>query len=443
MDFLSQIPLVGSVLFYLLPFLIVLLIVVFIHEYGHYIVGRWCGIHAEAFSIGFGKELFGWTDRHGTRWKISLIPLGGYVKFLGDSGASSRPDLEAVASMSTADQARAFPTARLYKRTLTVLAGPVANFLLSIVVFAALAMSLGVATDKAAVGEAPDYSGLLPGDQVLEVEGEAVENYVDMFRALTAGEGDAVSTLVLRNGEQILVDVRLERPAVIDDIVPSGAAAEAGLEVGDEIVEANGVEITTFRKLQRITKIYGANPMPMTVLRDGERLQFVVTPRMIERADYDSGELKPRPTIGITNLDGAGIAPSKEPVGPGRALTYGVERTWRVVDLTMSYLYRVVAGQSDPSQIGGPIRIAEVSGQAAERGLTSLITMIAFLSTSIGLLNLFPIPVLDGGHLLFYGIEAIRGRPLRDRWVEIGMTIGFSIVILLMVFATYNDLSRL
>ncbi len=443
MDFLSQIPVIGNILFYVLPFLVVLLIVVFVHEYGHYIVGRWCGIHAEAFSIGFGKELFGWTDRHGTRWKVSLIPLGGYVKFLGDSGASSRPDVEAVAHMSAEDRDRAFPTARLFKRTLTVLAGPVANFLLSIAVFAVLALSIGVAADKAAVGEAPEYSGLLPGDQVLEVEGEPVETYNEMVYAINRGEGAPVSAVILRNGDRIVADIRMARPAVIDDIAPSGAAAEAGLEVGDEIVAANGEEISSFRSLQRITKANGGDPMPVTVLRKGERLDFVVTPRMIEREDYDTGEIRPMPTIGITNLDGAGFAPAAEPVGPVRALTYGAERTWAVVDLTMSYLYRVIAGESDPSQIGGPIRIAEVSGQAAERGLTSLITMIAFLSTSIGLLNLFPIPVLDGGHLLFYGIEAIRGRPLRDRWVEIGMTIGFSIVILLMVFATYNDLSRL
>jgi len=230
---------------------------------------------------------------------------------------------------------------------------------------------------------------------------------------------------------------------VIDDIVPSGAAAEAGLKVGDEIVVASGEEIISFRALQRVTKATGPNPMPVTVLRDGERLEFVVTPRMIERPDHETAEIKPTPTIGITNLDGGDIFPAKEPVGLIDALDYGAGQTWNVVDLTLSYLYRVIAGQSDPSQIGGPIRIAEISGEAADRGVTELITMIAFLSTSIGLINLFPIPVLDGGHLLFYGIEAIRGRPLRDRWVEIGMTIGFSIVILLMVFATYNDLSRL
>lgn len=443
MEFISQIPILGDVLFYVIPFLIVLLIVVFVHEYGHYIVGRWRGIHAEAFSIGFGKELFGWTDSRGTRWKVSLIPLGGYVKFLGDSGASSRPDEEAVAAMSDEDRARAFPTAPLSSRTLTVLAGPVANFILSILVFAALAMTSGVATEKAAIGEAPDYSGLIAGDEVLEVSGEPIETYFDMVHAINKGEGEMVPALIQRGGDRILVDVRMARPAVIDDIAPSGAAAAAGLEVGDEVVVANGEEISSFRSLQRITRKVGANPFPVTVLRDGERLDFTITPRMIEREDYDTGEIKPLPTIGIVNLDGAGFAPARETVGPGVALIHGAEQTWGVIDLTISYLYRVIVGQSDPGQIGGPIRIAEISGEAADRGIVALVTMIAFLSTSIGLLNLFPIPVLDGGHLLFYAVEAIRGRPLRDRWVEIGMTIGFSLVILLMVFATYNDLSRL
>ncbi len=443
MEFIAQIPVIGDVLFYVLPFLVVLLIVVFVHEYGHYIVGRWRGIHAEAFSIGFGKELFGWTDSRGTRWKVSLIPLGGYVKFLGDSGASSRPDEQAVAAMSEAERARAFPTAPLMSRTLTVLAGPVANFLLSILVFAALALAEGTPTDKAAIGEAPEFSGLVSGDQVLEVDGEAVEDYIDMVYAINRGEGAPVPALILRDGSRIMVDVKLARPAVVDDIAPSGAAAAAGLEVGDKIVVANGEEIQSFRALQRITAANGPNPMLVTVLRDEQRLEFTITPRMIEREDYETGEIKPMPTIGIINLDGAGFAPARESVGPVDALTFGARQTWGVVDLTMSYLYRVIAGESDPGQIGGPIRIAEISGEAADRGLTSLVTMIAFLSTSIGLLNLFPIPVLDGGHLLFYGIEAIRGRPLRDRWVEIGMTIGFSIVILLMVFATYNDLSRL
>ncbi|GAK44535.1 putative membrane-associated zinc metalloprotease [Tepidicaulis marinus] len=367
----------GSFLSYVVPFLFVLTLVVFFHELGHFLVGRWCGVTVETFSIGFGRELAGWTDKKGTRWKIGWLPLGGYVKFLGDSSAASTPDRESMNKLDEAARANTLHAKTVGQRAAVVAAGPFANFLLSIVLFAGIFMFVG--------------------------------------QTITA--------------------------ARVDEVKPDSAAAEAGFQTGDIIRQIDGQRIEGFNDMQRIVSMSAGVPLSVTVERDGEPLTLTATPRATEITDRFGNEQK----IGILGI-GRNIEKGEvEHVryGPVSALWKGVEETWFVVARTGEYLGGMVMGQQDTSQLGGPLRIAQVSGQVATIGFDALINLAAILSVSIGLLNLLPIPMLDGGHLLFYAVEAVRGRPLGEQAQEIGFRIGLAFVMMLMVFATWNDLVNL
>ncbi|MGA0593465.1 RIP metalloprotease RseP [Enterovirga sp. CN4-39] len=368
----------GSLLVYPVAFLFVLTIVVFVHEYGHFWVGRRCGVGVKAFSIGFGRELFGWDDRHGTRWKISAIPLGGYVKFVGDMNAASVPDDAAVARMSAAERAMSFQTKSLPKRAAIVAAGPAANFILAILVFAGLA-----------------YFG---GRQVLAPRIEAVQ--------------------------------------------PGSAAEIAGLRPDDLVVSIDGRSIASFADMQRLVSTSAGDTLEIIVERDGRRLNLQATPTVREVEV---------PGFGKQRMGLLGIQGSRDPAdvrfvryGPLESLSLGVYETWSVVDRTFNYLGKLISGRESAQQLSGPIGIMRVSGEVASLGgVSPLISLVAILSVSIGLINLFPIPLLDGGHLLFYAVEAVRGRPLSDRAQEIGFRIGLAIVVMLMLFATWNDIVHL
>lgn len=367
----------GSFLSYVVPFLFVLTLVVFFHELGHFLVGRWCGVTVETFSIGFGRELVGWTDKKGTRWKIGWLPLGGYVKFLGDSSAASTPDRESMNKLDESARANTLHAKTVGQRAAVVAAGPFANFLLSIVLFAGIFMIVG--------------------------------------QTITA--------------------------ARVDEVKPDSAALEAGFQTGDIIRSIDGQKIEGFNDMQRIVAMSAGVPLSVTVERGGEMLTLTATPRATEITDRFGNEQK----IGIL---GIGRNIEKDEVehvryGPVTALWKGVEETWFVVARTGEYLGGMVMGQQDTSQLGGPLRIAQVSGQVATIGFDALINLAAILSVSIGLLNLLPIPMLDGGHLLFYAVEAVRGRPLGEQAQEIGFRIGLAFVMMLMVFATWNDLVNL
>ena len=362
---------------YLIPFLFVLTIVVFFHELGHFIVARACGIKVLVFSIGFGPEIVGFNDQRGTRWKISAIPLGGYVKFFGDDNAASVPDTEANAAMSAADRKTSFFHQPVASRAAVVAAGPIANFVLSIAIFAGVFMLYGKQTTAARV----------------------------------------------------------------DSIQPESAAAAAGFVPGDVVVAIDGRTIETFADMQRVVSISAGTPLTITVDRQGERLVLRATPVLKELKD-NFGNVHRLGVLGISRTMGAEDLTMK-PVNPAAALVMGVQETWFVIDRTMSYLAGVVAGHEAADQLGGPIRIAQVSGQVATAGIVALIHLAAVLSVSIGLLNLFPVPLLDGGHLLFYAIEAARGRPLSERAQEVGFRIGLAIVVMLMIFATFNDILHL
>jgi regulator of sigma E protease len=377
-NLLSHLHVLGSdVIGYLVPFMFVLSLVVFFHELGHFLIARWCGVRILVFSIGFGPELAGFYDRHGTRWKISAIPLGGYVKFFGDENAASTPDTAGLAKMDASEEARSFAFQPVRKRAAIVLAGPLANFVLAIVIFSAVFMLYGKQTMSARVdavqaGSPAAAAGFKPGDVVLAINGHAIESFADMQRIVSGSAGETLKITVDRNGvKQVL---------------------------------------TATPALRTVKDSFG----------DVERIGVLGITRSMVPADL-----------------------KLHPVAPPQAVWMGVQETGSVISRTLSYIGGVITGREAANQLGGPIRIAQMSGQMASFGFVPLIQLAAVLSVSIGLLNLFPIPLLDGGHLLFYSIEAMRGRPLSERAQEVGFRIGFAIVIMLMIFATFNDIVHL
>jgi regulator of sigma E protease len=367
----------GGIVGYIVPFLFVLTLVVFFHELGHFLVARRCGIRVLVFSIGFGPELFGFNDRHGTRWKLSAVPLGGYVKFLGDESAASTPDLAAVAAMSEQEKQEAFIHKSVGARAAVVAAGPIANFILAVVIFAAIFMVVGKQTTSARV----------------------------------------------------------------DAVQADSAAAAAGFEPGDTVLAINGTKVDSFADMQRIVSVSAGDTLSVDIERGGAHQTLKAVPALKEVKDA-FGNSHRMGVLGISRSMAPGDI-KVEHVGPLNAVWLGVQETWFVVDRTLSYIGGIFAGREGADQLGGPIRIAQVSGQVASAGFAPLLHLAAVLSVSIGLLNLFPIPLLDGGHLLFYLIEAIRGRPLSDRAQEVGFRIGLAIVVMLMIFATFNDILHL
>jgi regulator of sigma E protease len=377
-NFMSSISTLGwGVIGYVVPFLFVLTIVVFFHELGHFLVARWNGVRVLVFSIGFGRELIGFNDRHGTRWKLSAIPLGGYVKFFGDENAASVPDQAAAAAMNEAERRESFVHQPVGPRAAIVVAGPLANFVLAIAIFAALFMVFG----------------------------------------------------------------KQSTAARVESIQADSAAAAAGFQPGDLVLSIDGRNIDSFAEMQRIVSTSAGETLTIEVDRGGKRVTLKAVPALKEVKD-NFGNVHRMGVLGISRS----IAPSEmksEPVNPFTAVWLGVKETWTIIETTLSYVGRIVVGRDNADQLGGPIMIAQVSGQVATLGLAAIMHFVAVLSVSIGLLNLFPVPLLDGGHLLFYGVEFLRGRPLSERAQEIGFRIGFALVAALMVFATKNDIFRL
>ena len=350
-----------------------------------------------------------------------------------------------MAQMSEAELKGAFHTAAVWRRALTVLAGPVANFILSIAVFTAVAMFAGREVNEPVIGsiraDANADLGLEAGDRVIAVDGKFVDSFSALLAELAAADGETVPVLVNRGRGEEEISVRYLNPARIDDVIPGGSAADAGLKSGDIVLAVDGVPAPNFSALRDAVVASGGETLALTILRDGGEIEIGLTPRLVDAVDAD-GNPEKRAMIGVRSSSFGGIEPQIEAASIVEAVRYGVARTVGIITATLNYLYEIIAGRADSSQLGGPIQIAKVSGQAAEQGIESLALMIALISTSIGLINLFPVPVLDGGHLVFYAFEALRGRPLRARWQELGNGLGLSLILLLMVFATYNDLLR-
>jgi regulator of sigma E protease len=362
---------------YLIPFLFVLTIVVFFHELGHFVVARWAGVNVLTFSLGFGPELVGFNDRHGTRWKISAVPLGGYVKFFGDDSEASTPSSDALANMTEEEREGSFHHKKVGRRAAIVAAGPIANFILAIVIFAGLFTFLGKPSTSARV----------------------------------------------------------------DKVEAGSAAAAAGFQIGDIVTTIDGTAIDSFSDMQRIVGTSAGEKLTFTVKRGNSTVQLQGTPELREVKD-PFGNAHKLGVLGITRSMLPGDV-TTERVDPATAVWLGDKETWFVIDRTLAYIGGVFTGREAADQVGGPLRIAQISGQVATIGLAALVHLAAVLSISIGLLNLFPVPLLDGGHLLFYAVEAVRGRPLSERAQEMGFRIGLGLVLMLMVFATYNDILHL
>ena len=353
-------------------FVVVLTIIIFVHEWGHYIIARINGVRVETFSIGFGRELVGWNDRHGTRWKIAMIPLGGYVKFFGDANAVSMPG-DALPDLTPAERSVSFHHKPVWRRAAVVFAGPAANFIFAALVFATLFATIG--------------------------------------QPFT--------------------------PPIVGDVLPNTPAAAAGFRAGDRIVSVDGHSIERFQDLQIFIAFRADTALTVGIERNGAAMDLVVTPRRVERTEGVGGPAKVG-QIGIQSTNRFEFVRR----APLSALWYGARQCSDIVQTTMTYLFGVAEGRESGDSLSGPLGIARITGEVAHVGLADLVQLMAMLSVSIGLVNLFPIPVLDGGHLLFYAVEAIRGRPLGEKAQEYSFRLGLVVVLTVFVFATWHDLIK-
>jgi regulator of sigma E protease len=373
MDLVSLIHMpVLTFLGYVIPFLVALTVIVFIHEYGHFKVARLCGIDIDTFSIGFGRELCGFTDRYGTRWKIGWIPLGGYVKFAGDANAASMPQAREPGEAPSGGEFQSKP---VWQRALVVAAGPAANFILAIVIYTFAFMFVGIPANDARVFE----------------------------------------------------------------VMPDTAASEAGLKPGDLIKSINGINVASFSDIQEVVRTRAGDRLTIVLERDGREMSVEAVPKVREEIDQFGNPLR-YGLLGIKQDPNGTFTMEKKPFG--EALQRGVWTTWSIIDTTMRYVGKIITGRENTDQLGGIGSIAKAAGDAASMGLMTYLTMIGFLSVSIGLINLFPIPMLDGGHLVYCGIEALRGKPLGPDAQEWGFKIGFALVIGLMLLGNWNDVVR-
>ncbi len=363
---------------YLIPFLILIMIVVFIHEYGHYYFAKRYGVGITDFSIGFGREIFGWNDKSGTRWKVCWIPLGGYVKFFGDRNVFSQTEQqEIINKYSEEDRQKLFILKPLYQRSLIVAAGPLANYVLAILIFTMIYMFVG-----------KDLS-----------------------------------------------------PSLINVVQKDSPAFVAGMKKNDKIIYIDNKNVEIILELSTFINISNTETIEFVVLRNDQTISLLVKPDLVDGKDTLGNSVKKR-MIGI-KLSPLNNKYEKQPLGPSKAIYYSVKEVWFVTVTSLNYLGKMITGAADSSQLGGPIRIAKITGQVAELGIIPFLSIMAYISISLGLINLFPIPMLDGGHLMFYLIEKILGRPLSQKTQEGFFRIGLFLLFSLMFFVTFNDLKDL
>ncbi len=444
MDIAALLPQFGSVIWTLLAFVIALSIIVAIHEYGHYIVGRWSGIDADVFSLGFGPVLFSRVDKRGTQWQFALLPLGGYVKFKGDGNASGGKDDKAMAGLSKEERRRTMNGAPLWARAATVAAGPAFNFALSILIFTGVLMLRGEVTDPVKVGElraVPSQNELQVGDVLLEIEGVDLPNYGESSSFQSFLDDlpvqEHLDYTVQRGDSTVVVEGPYVYPPVATQIIPRSAADDAGFRSGDIITTINGTPIYAFEQLRNAVEGSEGATLTLEVWRDGDIRVLEMTPRRTDEPQSD-GTFETNYRIGI--VGGMFFEPATELRGPIDALVSGVQQTGRIIEGSISGLWYMITGAISTCNLSGPIGIAETSGSMASQGTANFIWFIAVLSTAVGLLNLFPIPVLDGGHLVFHAYEAVTGRPPSDKSLRVLMAIGLTLLLSLMLFALSNDL---
>ncbi len=363
---------------YIIPFLILITVVVFIHEYGHYYFAKKYGVGVTDFSIGFGREIFGWNDKSGTRWKICLVPLGGYVKFFGDRNVFSQSEQQKlIDKYNDEDQQKLFILKPLYQRSIIVAAGPIANFILAIIIFTMINMFIGK----------------------------------DMT------------------------------PAVIEEVQPESPALVAGLKKNDKILYIDDNKVLSILEVSAFINSSTEEKIEFKVLREKQEISVLVKPNLVEGKDSLGNTVKKR-MIGI-KLSPLNNEFNRQTLGPSTAIYYSCKEVWFVTITTLKYIGKIITGSGDSSQLGGPIRIAKITGQVAEHGIVPFLSIMAYISISLGLINLFPIPMLDGGHLMFYLFEKILGRPLSQKTQEGFFRIGLFLIIFLMFFATFNDLREI
>ncbi len=368
-----MIDLAASIFHHFWSFVVVLSVIVFIHEFGHYIIAKWCGVKIDAFSIGFGRELFGYTDKSGTRWKVALLPLGGYVKMYGDASEASTADSDALEHMTEEQRKLTFHHKPLYKKAAIVAAGPVFNFILTITVLTYFIMTSGLASVEPVIGE----------------------------------------------------------------IFPGSPAEEVGLKAGDRVQRINDTDVRRFNDIPYMISTNLERPVTLHVDRSGTTMDFTITPRMFEEDDGLGNRVK-IPRIGIKSQD-----IKYEDVGITVAIGEAAYRTYLICESTLRVMGQMVTGKRSVDELKGPVGIAELSGQATEKDVYTVLWLIAMLSANLGLVNLLPIPMLDGGHLLFYTAEALRGRPLAEKVQEWGFRLGTAMLVTLMAFTLLNDVRKL
>jgi len=435
------IPQFGNTLYTIGAFVIALSVIVAVHEYGHYIVGRWSGIKADVFSLGFGPVLWSRPDKHGTVWQIAALPFGGYVKFAGDADAASASKSADFESMEVEAQRHTMHGAPLWARAATVAAGPIFNFILSIVIFTGVLMYRGIAADPLTVDELRAMPGmeqeLRAGDEILAIDGkptplvESFDSFIDDLPLLPELDYD-----LRREGDELTVRAPHPYPPIVSGLTPGSAAMDAEMKVGDVILSVDGAAISTFQELREKVAASDGKVLLLNIWRDGAEYEIELAPRTMD-LPLPEGGFETRYLIGITG--GLLFTPRTESPGLFQAVSYGAKQTAFIVRSSLSGLYHMAAGAISSCNLRGPVGIAQTSGAAASQGLASFIWFIAVLSTAVGLLNLFPIPVLDGGHLVFHAYEAVTGKPPSDRALRILMSVGLALIGTLMAFALTND----
>lgn len=439
---MGLLPEFGNLFFTLAAFVVALSIIVTVHEYGHYIVGRWSGIFAEVFSIGFGPVLFSRVDRRGTKWQVAALPFGGYVKFLGDANAASSAADDAVMSELDAKQRRrTMHGAPLWARAATIFAGPAFNFLFSIAIFAVFISVNGLADDVPRVGTLfpmPGEVEVQEGDLISAVNGQPVNDLAAYYAlADSLPPSPTVTYTVLRGNQTLEVIGPHPIPARAAGIAPNSAARDAGMETGDVVLSVNGTPVSAFRELPPMVDAAGGAPVELNLWRGGSELQVDLTPRRTD-LPLAAGGFETRWLIGLQS--GTFFEHPTRAVSLTESIPLAVGQIGDIISRSMSGLYYMATGAISTCNLSGPVGIANASAEMASDGMASFIWFIAVLSTAVGLLNLFPIPILDGGHLVFHAYEALVGRPPNDRVMGVMMTAGLLLLGGLMLFALANDL---
>ena len=455
----------GNAVFFAIAFLLVLTPIVFIHELGHFLVARWCGVKVKDFSIGFGREIFGFYDRYGTRWRFAWIPVGGYVKFMDDDNSASFPSRESLERMSPAEREGAFQTKPLAARAAIVAAGPIANFLFAIAIFTLMFVFIGERVVPPRIGAVeaggPAASaGFRPDDLIVGIDGAPVRSFADVERIITLNANRELAFEVERAGATVQltatpvwsettdpsgkkfkrVTMGIEAPAMpprVGGLVQGTPAAGAGFRAGDVIVRIDATPVKSFADMQKIVSANAGRELTFEVDREGTLLRLKATPAEREVTDQRGAKIKQ----GMIGIKAAQEGEFRR-YGPVAAFGQAVSRTYSIIADSLTGLYQIATRRMPADQLRGPLGIAEMSAQVATWGLVPLISFVALISVAIGFFNLLPVPVLDGGHLLFYAIEAVRREPLSERTQEISFRIGLALVLLLFVFVTVIDVRR-